>query len=155
MAEDEVVPLKGRDGLAPKAVPDEPVPTPADRTTAAALDAVGVDVAEGGPLGAGLDGGAGEAVAREAALSVALAPLQCGPTGLLVNGFSFSFTGFGKMSIPRLRDPASGCRGRVHASDATLEKKVLPNSVTIKEYRVVQEDFTMEIEIVRRLFMRS
>ena len=96
MAEDEVVPLKGRDGLAPKAVPDEPVPTPADRTTAAALDAVGVDVAEGGPLGAGLDGGAGEAVAREAALSVALAPLQCGPTGLLVNGFPLVLQGSAK-----------------------------------------------------------
>ena len=40
------------------------------------LDAVGVGVAEGGILRAGLDGGAGEAVAVEPAPSVALAPSQ-------------------------------------------------------------------------------
>ena len=38
------------------------------------LDAVCVGVAEGGVLRAGLDGGAGEAVALEPAPSVALAP---------------------------------------------------------------------------------
>ena len=79
MAEDEVVPLEGGDGLARQPVPDEPLPARADGAAAVPLGAllgaaVGVGVAEGGILCAGLDGGAGEAVAVEAAPTVALAP---------------------------------------------------------------------------------